>query len=102
MAVKFKNKNPSLTCSRGLPRTKAIVPNKLPNWADKVNFNREKYSRLGAICKGGEEVDRQTGRLVSLSTCLLSHLLHPHTELHLLLPQAPGDLLLLFLILSRG
>jgi hypothetical protein len=43
MAVKFLvliNK-PSLTCSRGWSRTKAIATNKLPNQADKVNFNSQ-------------------------------------------------------------
>jgi len=51
MAVKVLIKKPSLTCSRGLPLTRAIVPNKLPNWAEKVNFNATKYSRIGVICK---------------------------------------------------
>ncbi len=43
MAVKFwvlMNK-PPLTCSRGLSRTKAIVPNKWRLSANKVNFNSQ-------------------------------------------------------------
>src|SRR4030067_1406111 len=51
LAVKDLRKKPSLTCSRGLPRTKAIVQNKLPKQAEKANFNDRKNSRLAAICK---------------------------------------------------
>lgn len=51
MAVKVLINKPSLTCSRGLLRTKAIVTNKRRISAEKVNFNSPHYSRDGGICK---------------------------------------------------